>query len=118
MTLPQKAEAMVDDTRGPVACCLRNTSGVLWDFKSIESRDEMERSAKNLRQQCVLLAEVAAASSSMSADVRELVEALKQCVDWYGKRTADGSDAFLPLEQQEEEIAAAMRLLAKHKDQQ
>lgn len=70
------------------------------------------------------IAEVNNIGSSFPANTRliaaapELYEALEEMVRWHGKRepalaTVSGGEGLLPMEQQDEEVQAAMRALAK-----
>ncbi|MFY2570157.1 hypothetical protein [Achromobacter ruhlandii] len=56
------------------------------------------------------------ADARLIAAAPELLEALDTVVFWYGKRGPD--DNLLPIDRQEDEIAKAMRAVAKAKGEQ
>ena len=64
------------------------------------------------RDKCIskMQAEIAALKSAKS----DLLAALENMVAWNGKRGGD-ADALLPADQQDKEVAQAMRVIAKAK---
>lgn len=71
---------------------------------------------RNIPHAVVISSDKLKALQAEAAAASELLEALRDCVKWYGNRTNDdfrNDDSLRPIDQQPPEIQRAMRAIAK-----